>query len=268
MSIDPRMAAFEANVVATVTVGRGLPWADVRDDLDAVSVVTDIPWTWPNAVCGVRLESATADGRIDELLAPFRARQRRMRWWIPPTSTPDDLLERLVAHGLEAEFADDAMACDLTDWHPSKPADGVAIERVVDTATFHTWTETFAYGFGGRPGSSDAIFERYYVDVAVGATSPIATYLARLDGEPVATAFGRSSGGVVGVYAVATVPAARRRGIGAAITSRLMTDAWAGGARLAVLSASDMGRSVYERLGFEAIGLVQTALGPFGVSEA
>lgn len=263
MAVDPRMAAFEASIVATATVVRGRPWAEVREDPDAVSVLTDIPFTWVNTVCGVHLGAATADRRIEELLAPFRARRRRMRWWIPPTATPDDLLERVVAHGLEPEYADEAMACDLTDWQPPDLPHGVTVERVVDATTFHTWTETFAYAFDATPGRADAVFERRFAEIAAGEDSPIATYLARLDGEPVATAFGRSSGGVVGVYAVGTVAAARRRGIGAAVTSRVMGDARADGARLAVLSASDLGRSVYRRLGFEDIGGVQTAVGRF-----
>ncbi len=263
MPVDPRMAAFEASIVATATVVRGRPWAEVREEPDAVSVLTDIPFTWVNTVCGVHLDAATADRRIEELLAPFRARRRRMRWWIPPSATPDDLLDRLIDHGLKPEYADEAMARDLADWQPSHLPDGVTVERVTDASTFHTWTETFAYAFDVEPSRADAVFERRFADIAVGATSLIATYLARLDGEPVATAFGRSSGGVVGVYAVGTVAAARRRGIGAAVTSRVMSEARADGARLAVLSASDMGRSVYRRLGFEDIGNVQTAVGRF-----
>ncbi len=55
--------------------------------------------------------------------------------------------------------------------------------------------------------------------------------------------------GVAGVYFVMTVPEARRRGIGAAITYAVLREAEAV-AEYGVLGSSPAGRSVYARLGF------------------
>lgn len=62
----------------------------------------------------------------------------------------------------------------------------------------------------------------------------------------------RSEGvGVVGW--VATVPQHRRRGLGTVVTTALTDAAFAHGADIVCLQASPMGRSVYERMGFETI---------------
>jgi GNAT superfamily N-acetyltransferase len=66
----------------------------------------------------------------------------------------------------------------------------------------------------------------------------------------VSTASACLAGGLVGVYAVATVPEARGRGYGEALTWCAVTSAHD---LDAVLQASDMGLPVYERMGFETI---------------
>ena len=62
-------------------------------------------------------------------------------------------------------------------------------------------------------------------------------------------------GGVTEVVGVGTLPAARRRGLGAAVTAALVDDARRGGAEIVFLSAGgdDVAR-LYERLGFERVG--------------
>lgn len=50
-------------------------------------------------------------------------------------------------------------------------------------------------------------------------------------------------------------PSARRRGLGALVTSRAVDYAFDHGSELAVLQASPSGRPVYERIGFAMVGL-------------
>jgi GNAT superfamily N-acetyltransferase len=62
-------------------------------------------------------------------------------------------------------------------------------------------------------------------------------------------------GDVTEVVGIATLPSARRRGLGAAVTAALVDDARRGGAEIVFLSAGseDIAR-VYGRLGFERVG--------------
>jgi ribosomal protein S18 acetylase RimI-like enzyme len=61
------------------------------------------------------------------------------------------------------------------------------------------------------------------------------------------------SGSTVGLYNITTLPTARRRGIGFAVTATLVNAALERGATAVVLHASDDGLPVYERLGFETV---------------
>jgi ribosomal protein S18 acetylase RimI-like enzyme len=75
-------------------------------------------------------------------------------------------------------------------------------------------------------------------------------YVGYADGLRVTSGLGWRSGRVIGVYAISTVPAARRRGYGEAMTARVIADGIATGCDVAVLQASETGRPIYERLGF------------------
>ena len=81
----------------------------------------------------------------------------------------------------------------------------------------------------------------------------VAVYVGYTDGEPVTTGLGLRTGRTIGVYNIATVPSARKRGYGAAMTSRIAADGAAAGCDVAILQASDMGRPIYEWLGYRTV---------------
>jgi ribosomal protein S18 acetylase RimI-like enzyme len=77
----------------------------------------------------------------------------------------------------------------------------------------------------------------------------------RHGGGPLGAGSHQPVGDVSEVMAVGTLPAARRRGIGAAVTGRLVEHAREHGAELVFLSAADDAIArLYERLGFRRIG--------------
>jgi GNAT superfamily N-acetyltransferase len=113
--------------------------------------------------------------------------------------------------------------------------------------------ETLGQGFGEGVKEARWVGEVYR---RLGLGDPWRHYLGRLDGKPVATTTIYLAAGVAGVYFVMTVPEARRRGIGAAITRAALQDArdtghtGSTGVRYGVLGSSPAGRSVYAGLGF------------------
>jgi GNAT superfamily N-acetyltransferase len=109
------------------------------------------------------------------------------------------------------------------------------------------WAETLARGFGEGPREARWVAQIYRRQ---GYGDPWRHYLGRLDGEAVATATVFLAAGVAGVYFVMTVPEARRRGIGAAITHAALRAARDSGFEYGVLLSSPAGRSVYAGLGF------------------
>jgi N-acetylglutamate synthase len=78
-------------------------------------------------------------------------------------------------------------------------------------------------------------------------------YIGVVDGQPVTTGLGVSLGPFVGVFNVATPPAHRGRGFGAAVTARTVADGLAKGALWSWLQSSSAGYGVYTRLGFRTV---------------
>jgi predicted GNAT family acetyltransferase len=94
---------------------------------------------------------------------------------------------------------------------------------------------------------------RALVSLTLLGVPAVALYAGYTDGRPVSAGLGVRSGDTIGIYNIATIPACRRRGYGAAMTSRIAADGAAAGCDLAILQASEMGRPVYERLGYETV---------------
>jgi N-acetylglutamate synthase len=88
---------------------------------------------------------------------------------------------------------------------------------------------------------------------AVLGRSGVRTYAGKIDSEPVATGVGVCFENHVGIFNVATLPAHRRHGYGAAITVRAVRDGLDRGARWAWLQSSPDGYQIYERLGFRTL---------------
>jgi ribosomal protein S18 acetylase RimI-like enzyme len=82
----------------------------------------------------------------------------------------------------------------------------------------------------------------------------VAAFVAFLDGAPVSCAMTLVSHGVAGVFYVATVERARRRGLGDALTRAAAHAGFQLGARAAWLGASEMGAGLYRRIGFSDLG--------------
>ena len=83
-------------------------------------------------------------------------------------------------------------------------------------------------------------------------------YVGYLDGAPVATAALVVSHRVAGIANVATDPAHRGRGIGEAMTWHAVRRGKAMGCVMANLQASEMGRPIYERMGFRVVAPYRT----------
>jgi ribosomal protein S18 acetylase RimI-like enzyme len=78
-------------------------------------------------------------------------------------------------------------------------------------------------------------------------------YVGEVGGEPVTTAIGARRDDYVAIFNVATPPEHGRRGYGAAVTARAVSDGLADGASWAWLQSSPSGYRVYEALGFRTL---------------
>ena len=85
----------------------------------------------------------------------------------------------------------------------------------------------------------------------VGADKSRRRWLACKDNVPVAKVFLSLAAGAAGIYGVSTAPEVRRQGIGGAVTAAALRAARQAGFRIGVLHSTDMGKGVYQSLGFE-----------------
>jgi ribosomal protein S18 acetylase RimI-like enzyme len=146
------------------------------------------------------------------------------------------------------------MAVDLLALNEDLPAPhGLIIEQVGDVETLKQSCQVAFKGVFGWPDCAvDALLD-YYLSVGLGAQSPRRYYMGWLKGEPVATSELVLGAGVAGIYGVATVPEARRQGIGTAMTLAALREARALGYRVSVLFTGEKGTPpfrLYHRIGF------------------
>jgi GNAT superfamily N-acetyltransferase len=79
---------------------------------------------------------------------------------------------------------------------------------------------------------------------------------ARLDGTIVASGLAFDHDGDCGVFNVGTLEASRRRGLGTALTARLVYDAAERGCSTATLQSTEMAERVYAAVGFRDLGRI------------
>jgi GNAT superfamily N-acetyltransferase len=159
-----------------------------------------------------------------------------------PIGIPWSTGRRLLRQPLMALHAGDLRAAAAVPGLELREADDLEAVLAVDGAAF----------------GSDPEASRPWAAPHMGAAG-ITVALAYLGAEPVATAYSIRSAGDAGpallLAGVGVVPAARRRGVGAAVSAWLLRRGFATGARFAHLHAdSEEAARVYARLGFAGAG--------------
>lgn len=239
-------AQLEANYCAYVV---RLPDAVVHDTPQYLRVRTAIPFAYLNAVvCRALPNDDALDALITATRAAYRSHGVPLTRYITPGTTNPNLAATLERHGL-VDHGNACMALDLAALPALPTPAGCTLEEVESPGQYREWCWTFVTGFG-MPGPMADAATRVLGAMACGPDTPLRRYLVRIDGAPVASATLFVHGQSAGIYNVATLPAARGRGIGAAVTLAALRDGVAMGARVGVLHPSDMAQSVYRRLGF------------------
>ena len=143
------------------------------------------------------------------------------------------------------------MAIDLQGLNEYRPmTSDLSIEVVEDERALKNWCKTYGAGFGHPDFVVEAFYE-IFLCLGFGSTSPLRNYLGWVKGKPVATSTLFPGAGVAGIYDVSTIPEARRQGIGAAMTLQPLKESRQAGYRIGILQASQMGFSVYQKIGFK-----------------
>jgi ribosomal protein S18 acetylase RimI-like enzyme len=242
--------AIEANLVSFFPLFARLPNAEIHLGSDLLWSITEIAYPLFNSILGTRLEPHRVDAVIAEAVARGRAKKVPLLWWTGPATRPADLGRSLESHGFVHAGNAPGMAADLLalDESFTAPA-GLEIAEIQDAESLETWCRTAAAGYELPDVVTDAWLV-WYCAVGLNQDPPLRHFIGMLRGKPVAVASLFLASGVAGIYNVATVPEARRQGIGALITLEALRRARTAGFRVGVLQSSDMGVGIYGRLGF------------------
>ena len=211
---------------------RGSAGAAVRR-LDGVSAAV-FPCEPERAVYNNALLDRTAAVDVMEF-AYASAAVDRYAAWIHETDTA--MRAELIGRGYRLSETTRAMGMELDD---SPPALGDAEVEVAAAAVGeHVRLVGMPDGF-------------------LGGADPSALHVlvATLGGEDVATGLAFDHEGDCGIYNVTTLEPARRRGIGTALTARLLRDAAARGCTTATLQSTEMAERVYAAVGFRDLGRI------------
>ena len=96
-------------------------------------------------------------------------------------------------------------------------------------------------------------FARRLISPSFAADPDVQLFVGKLDERPVATSIAIRSGDAAGVYHVATLPQARRHGVGSAVTWAAVGTGRDWGYDTIVLQSSVMGLSMYADMGFRTV---------------
>ena len=163
------------------------------------------------------------------------------RVWVPP----GDHLARRLLRRAGYRLSDEPLAMSreldgvrrppedaLGEW--TRDGDPAAMAEIADAA-FESGT-TFRRAYSNLPR------DRAHI------------HLASVDGKPVSCVATSDTDGNCSVDMAATLPEARGRGLSSALLGHALADAAARGCRTTTLLSSEMGRRVYERLGYAPFG--------------
>ena len=185
-------------------------------------------------------------GALDEIAAAYdEAGIEAWTVWVPGGEA--GVVEALAGAGHRLDANPEAMARALDEIERPDPdplEDSTADADIADVAAVND----ASYPFGSDP------FTRAFSSLPPGSAH---LYAARVDGRVAAVLMAHDHEGDCGIWAVATLPEARGRGLSRALLAHAMVDARERGCDTTSLEATQMGRPVYERLGYRPLGVIE-----------
>jgi len=165
-----------------------------------------------------------------------------------PERLRDAIEPAALSAGLRPAVVVPRMLLDPLPAAPSLPA-GLEIRRVTTAVDLRDFCTAAGRAFQIPRWYLRVAFAGGFADAAEGK-EPVRLFVGYEAGRPVATAAQATSDGVAGIFFVGSVPEARRKGFGGALTWAAIEDGRSLGAQVAWLQSTPMGRPLYERLGF------------------
>ena len=208
----------------------------------------------------VRLAPGEVAAAVEEIRALLRDRGRGgSEWELGESSTPADLIEQLAELGiLPDEDEPVAIGMVLTAGDGMAEPPGTSARRVESVDELVTARRIQHEAFGGSA-DDEVGFEQAEADFATEGEIG-STFLAFVDGEPVAAGYASYTPLGLLLFGGATLPSARGRGAYRALVAARAREAADRGTPVLVTHAGQMSRPILERLGFKPVSRIDRLL--------
>ncbi len=242
--------AVEDNLFDAWRALAGIPNVEYHRSPKMIRYISGVPFPLCNSIMRANFSPEDPGREVREALAPFKSRRLPMFWWTGPATRPVGLEHRLQEEGLLLTERVPGMAAELHSIETTIPAPlDLEIREVRDGKSLDAWIEVFRIG-NELPEGMAAFFHNAMFHIGFHQDVPYKHYLGLWRDQPVACSSVYLGDGAAGLYNVTTLPAFRGRGIGSAVTLRLIRVAKDRGATLGILHATRMGLPIYRKMGF------------------
>ncbi|WP_420421991.1 GNAT family N-acetyltransferase [Simkania sp.] len=245
---DQIQDAMEANMLLPMTLfAKYVTTQEIVFEPDVTVVRAEIQDDTYNYVVDAKFELKSAPARIQAVLAHYQEKNLPFSWWVGESDSPKDLAQHLLAAGLKQKEDDIGMFMPLTKPIPTQ--NSLKIQRIEDRLKLKDFANIFIALSGYQ-----TIYEEYYQlipPILYQGQTPLRFYVGYEGNTPVTTGILILHANVAGIYYIMTHPSHRRKGYGTAMMHHLLNCAKQEGFYLATLQASEEGKNLYERMGFQ-----------------
>ena len=210
----------------------------------------------------VRLAAEDVVPAVEEIRALLRARGRGgAEWELGESCTPPDLIERLAALGILAD-EDEPVAIGMVlaagSEMPEPPGISARMVASVEELVSARRIQHEAFGATAEEVELEQADEDFASEGSTGST-----FLAFVEGRPVAAGYASYTPLGLLLFGGATLPAERGRGAYRALVAARAREAASRGTPLLVTHAGQMSRPILERLGFTPVARIDRLLDVF-----
>ena len=177
----------------------------------------------------------------------------QLQWNMDKLSLPvwGDEIEKqelmLKASGFEEKLTQIAMSMNLAN--VPDHVEHLVIQKVTSKPMAKTWSQLFQDAFGYEI-STDTVYK---------TMNSIEYFIGKHNGVPVGTAvLFVDPHGIAGIHSLGIIPSQRRKGYAEELLIHMMNIARIKGAAYATLQASDMGKGLYFKIGFQQDFIIKT----------
>lgn len=246
------ITAIEENAAGYYLHQATSPYCHLDGSDAMIRVMSEIPFPIGNVIIHARLSATESDidEQVQNALNPYKAHDLPVVWIVDSDTTPPDLGSYLIEAGMFEAPSVPGMAAPIDRLaSPYQVSPDIIVEQVRDEAMLAAWIDVFEAVFGIPEWAAEFWFKTL-LSLSLDADEPLRHYIARVGDQVVGTSSMLLWGGVAGIYNVATIHAARRRGVATATTLMPLQAAYEEGYRVAVLQSSPMALSLFRQLGF------------------